>query len=62
MGNRRSNQGALGSPMAEGATSFYNPVVARCVGLVTDPDLTDVEYLRQSRLEETKGRKPIIIR
>ena len=48
--------------MAEGATSFYNPVVARCVGLVTDPDLTDVEYLRQSRLEETKGRKPIIIR
>lgn len=35
---------------------FYNSTIARCVELMTDGELTDVEYLRQSQLEETKGR------
>jgi len=32
---------------------------ARCVELVTDAGLSDLEYLRQSQLEETKGRSPL---
>ena len=58
MGNRWPDQGALGSPLAKGAASFYCSV-ARCIELVTDPNLTDLEYLRQSKLEETKGRNPL---
>ena len=42
--------------MAEGATLFYSSVTLACVELVTDADLIDLEYLRQSQLEETKGR------
>ena len=38
-------------------------VIARCVELVTDADLTDVEHLRQSQLEQTKkGAESITIR
>ena len=38
---------------------FTAPFIARCVELGTDADLTDVEHLRQSQLEETKGRSPL---
>ena len=42
--------------MAEGAPLFCGSVPVPCVELTTDADLIDMEHLRQSQLEETKGR------